>query len=53
MNTPQFIHLHNHTDESPPILWTVRKAATKADGGQSWYREERRTPASSRLKRLN
>ena len=38
--------------ESPPVLWTVRKAATTADGGQSWYRRrESRSHASSRLKR--
>jgi small GTP-binding protein len=37
--------------ESPPELWTVRKAATTADGGRSWYREESHTPASLRLKR--
>jgi hypothetical protein len=38
--------------ESPPVLRTVRKAATTADG-QSWYRKESFTPASSRSKWLN
>jgi len=39
--------------ELPPVLWTVRKAATRADGGLSWYRKGSRTPASLRSKPSN
>ena len=35
--------------EPTPILWTVRKAATKEQGGQKWYQEDH-LQGSSRLK---
>lgn len=37
--------------EFPPILWTVRKAATTEHGGLSWYQGENDLRANSRSKR--